>query len=79
MPSHSCVLVGHSGGSEGDNVTKPLDLVDDRVGIRHFDSVVHGGLARLSYDKIDLCVNFVFREEKNTSVNRFFVYIAETL
>lgn len=48
------LLVGDAWQSKRCDVAKPLDLMDNSVGVGHVDSIVHGWLSGLSDHAVDL-------------------------
>lgn len=55
------VLSGLSEGVERNDVSHPLDLMDDSVSVGQVGPVGHSGQAVLSDHSVDLCLNFLWK------------------
>ncbi len=59
VTSQCRVLGGHSESIERNNVSHPLDLMDDSVSVGQVGSISHSGLAGLSDHAVYLCLDLV--------------------
>ena len=57
VTAKSCVFGSHPESIERNNVSHPLDLMDDSVSVGQVESVRHSGLAGLSDHSVYLCLD----------------------
>ena len=68
VTTQCCVLGSFSESIQRNNVSHPLDLMDDSVSVGHVGSVGHSGLTALSDHSFYLCLD-LFYEVKEKSFN----------
>lgn len=61
VTAQRCVPGSHPERVERNNVSHPLDLMDDCISVGHVGSVCHGWLAGLSDHSVYLFLNFVYK------------------
>lgn len=58
VTTQDCVLGSHPESIEWNDVSHPLDLVDDSISVRQVGFVCHGGLTGLSDHSVYLFLDF---------------------
>lgn len=59
VPSKVCVLGNYVRNSDGEEVSEPLNLVDDGIGVRHVGSVIESGSTVRANHAINLLMDFL--------------------
>lgn len=60
VSSQCRVFAGHFGETKWNNISHPLDLMDDSISVGHVRSVSYSGMARLSDHCVYLLLDFLW-------------------
>lgn len=64
VTAQCCVLGSHSESIEWNNVSHPLDLMDNSISVGKVGSVCHTGQTGLSNHSVYLCMDLVWKYRK---------------